>query len=63
MAFKYGVLLFIFWLLLSGHTEPLVLGLGLASVALTLCLVKRMNVIEHESDPLHLGKRFPGFFV
>jgi multicomponent Na+:H+ antiporter subunit E len=63
MAFKYGVLLFIFWLLLSGHTEPLLLGLGLASVVLTLFLVKRMNVIDHESYPMHLGSRFPAFFV
>ena len=63
MAFKYGVVLFIFWLLLSGHTEPLLLGLGLASVVLTLFLVNRMNVIDHESYPVHLGSRFPAFVV
>ena len=62
-AFSFGVLLFVFWLLLSGHLEPLLLGLGLASVALTLFLAKRMNVIDHESYPLHLSTRFPAFFV
>lgn len=62
-VFSYGVLLFIFWLLLSGHFEPLLLGLGVVSVALTVFLVKRMNVIDHESYPLHLSSRFPAFFV
>ena len=61
-AFSYGVLLFVFWLLLSGHFEPLLLGLGLASVVLTIFLAKRMNVIDHESYPLHLSSRFPAFF-
>lgn len=63
MAFKYGVLLFIFWFLLSGHTAPLLLGLGLASVLLTVFLTKRMYVIDHESYPLHLSSRFPAFFL
>lgn len=62
-AFSYGVLLFVFWLLLSGQFEPLLLGLGLTSVALTIFLLKRMNVIDHESYPLHLSSRFPAFFM
>ena len=63
MAFKYGILLFLFWLLLSGHFEPLLLGLGLASVALTVFLIKRMNVIDHETYPLHLSTRLSAFIV
>ncbi|MCW8826524.1 MAG: Na+/H+ antiporter subunit E [Gammaproteobacteria bacterium] len=63
MAFKYGVFLFMFWLLLSGHFEPLLLGLGLASVMLTIFLTKRMYVIDHESYPLHLSSRLPTFLV
>jgi len=63
MAFSYGVLLFVFWLLLSGHFEPLLLGLGLASVMLTILLTKRMNVIDHESYPLHLSSRLPAFLA
>jgi multicomponent Na+:H+ antiporter subunit E len=43
--------------------EPLLLGLGVASVALTVFLSHRMNVIDHESYPLHLSSKFPGFFV
>lgn len=62
-TFSYGVFLFIFWLLLSGHLSPLLLGLGLSSVALTIVLAKRMNVIDHESYPLHLSSQLPRFFV
>lgn len=63
MAFRYGVFLFVFWFLLSGHIEPLLLGLGLASVVLTIFLMKRMNVIDHESYPIHLSSRLPAFLV
>ena len=62
-TFSYGILLFVFWLLLSGHFEPLLLGLGLVSVVVTIFLAKRMNIIDHESYPLHLLARFPAFLV
>lgn len=63
MAFFYGALLFMFWLLLSGHFEPLLLALGLGSVALTILLMKRMNFIDRECYPFHLSSRFPIFFA
>jgi len=63
ITFSYGILLFVFWLLLSGHFDPLMLGFGLASVLLTLFLVKRMNIIDDESYPLHLLSKLPAFFV
>ena len=63
VAFKYGILLFLFWLLLSGYFEPLLLGLGLASVALTVFLIKRMNIIDHETYSFHLYSRLPAFFI
>jgi multicomponent Na+:H+ antiporter subunit E len=62
-SFSFVVLLFLFWILLSGHLEPLLLGLGMASIALTVFLSRRMNIIDHESYPLHLSLKFPGFFV
>jgi multicomponent Na+:H+ antiporter subunit E len=62
-SFSFAVLLFLFWIFLSGHLEPLLLGLGIASVALTVFLSRRMNVIDHESYPLHLSLKFPGFFI
>lgn len=61
--FSFAVPLFLYWIFLSGHFEPLLLGLGVASVALTIFLSHRMNVIDNESYPLHLSSRFPGFFV
>lgn len=62
-TFSYSILLFLFWLVLSGRFEPLLLGLGLASVVLTAFLVKRMNIIDHESYPLHLSSQFPAFII
>ena len=62
-AFGFAVLLFIFWILLSGYFTPLLLGLGLASVALTIFLSMRMNVIDHESYPVQLSFKLPKFFV
>lgn len=62
-TFLYGVLLFVFWFLLSGHQAPLLLGLGLFSVVLTVFLVNRMNVIDKESFPLHLSLRTPGYLI
>ena len=62
-SYSFAALLFLFWIFLSGHLEPLLVGFGVASVALTIFLSKRMNVIDHESYPLHLSSKFPGFFV
>jgi multicomponent Na+:H+ antiporter subunit E len=49
-----GIALGILWVLLSSHFEPLLLGLGVASVLLTLIIALRMDVIDHESHPFHL---------
>ena len=61
-SFSFVVLLFLFWILLSGHLTPLLLGLGLASVALTFFLSRRMNVIDNESYPLYLSSKLPVFY-
>lgn len=47
-----AVLIYIYWLLLSGHTEPLLLSLGIISTLLTIFLASRMRVIDDESYPL-----------
>ena len=60
---SYTAFLFVFWLLLSGHLEPLMLGLGLVSVVLTVILVKRMTLVDHESYPLHLSPKIPAFLA
>ena len=60
---SFGVLLFVLWVLLSGHFSFFLLSLGVASVGLTLWLVKRMDVIDHESHPVHLYSKFPVFII
>ncbi len=62
-ALSFAVLLFIFWILLSGHFTPLLLCLGVASVALTVFIATRMKVIDHESYPIHISLKLPAFFV
>ncbi len=61
--FSFGALLFVLWILLSGKFSLLLLSLGGGSVVLTLFLAKRMNVIDHESYPVHLYAKFPSFFA
>ncbi len=49
-----GIGLLGLWLLLSSHFEPLLVGLGVASTVVTVYLAARMDLIDHESHPLHL---------
>jgi multicomponent Na+:H+ antiporter subunit E len=45
----------LFWLLLSGHYTPLLLGLGLASVLLVVWFQRRMDRIDREPIALRPG--------
>ena len=62
-AISFTSLLCVFWIILSGHFEPLMLGLGLLSVALTVFLAKRMKLVDHESYPFHIFSQLPTFFI
>lgn len=57
-ALGLGVILFTFWVLLSGHYTPFLLSLGVLSSALVVFIAMRMDVVDHEGIPLHLGGRF-----
>jgi len=61
-VFSFGAMLFALWALLSGQFSLLLLSLGGGSVALTLYFANRMRVIDHESYPVHLYSRLPGYF-
>lgn len=50
-------MLFAAWLTLSGHFEPLLLGLGVASCAAVVLITRRMDVVDREGQPLHLTLR------
>ncbi len=45
------------WLLWSGRSEPLLLVFGILSVVVVILLTLRMDVIDEESEPYHLGFR------
>ena len=52
-AFGLGATLFAFWLALSGHYTPMLLGFGIGSCVLVVYLSHRMDVIDEEGVPLH----------
>ncbi len=54
-AIGLGLSLTLLWLLLSGIYTPLLLGLGTVSVLLTTLIALRMNVVDREGQPFHLG--------
>lgn len=62
-ALSLGLVLAIVWLLLSGFFVPLLLSLGLASIILVLLIARRMDVIDHEGQPLHLSWKITFYWV
>lgn len=57
-----AVALALVWFLLSGHTEALLLGLGVVSVLVTVALAWRMDVTDQESHPVLAGLRYTAFW-
>ena len=51
------------WFLLSGHTDPLLLGFGAVSCVLALLAARRLGVVDREGFPLHLWRRIPGYWL
>lgn len=46
-----------FWLLLSGMFTPFLLAAGVGSALAVLTFARRMDVVDHEGHPIHLGWR------
>jgi multicomponent Na+:H+ antiporter subunit E len=46
-----------FWLLLSGLYTPFLLAAGAGSALAVLAFARRMDVVDHEGHPIHLGWR------
>ena len=63
---KHTVSLFItlsaFWLLNSGHYSLLILFLGFVSITLVLVIANKMDVVDQESQPMHLKRNIFGYF-
>nr|WP_241263084.1 Na+/H+ antiporter subunit E [Parahaliea mediterranea] len=53
----------IFWLANSGHYSGLLLGLGALSVLVVSWISHRMDVVDHESIPLHLLFKLPRYLL
>ena len=51
------------WLLMSGHYNPLLIGLGIASCALATFLADRIGATDSEGLPLHLMFGLPLYLV
>lgn len=62
-AIGLGLGLSALWLLLSGFFEPLLLSLGLISVLLCVYLAHRMDVVDHETMPLHISNGILSYLV
>lgn len=56
-------LIFLFWFILSGQAEVLMLSLGLLSTLLSIFLSKRMEKMDHESYHFHLTVRLFSYWL
>jgi multicomponent Na+:H+ antiporter subunit E len=56
-TFSLFLVLMAVWLLLSGHYTPLITGFGIASCLMAALIAKRMEVVDKEGHPLHLGPK------
>jgi len=55
------ILLALFWLVNSGHYTFLIISLGAVSIAIVVLIAHRMDVVDHESQPIHLSLKYPSF--
>ena len=53
----------VFWLANSGHYNALMLSLGALSIAVIVYIAHRMDVIDHEAQPIHLTLKIPGYYA
>ncbi len=56
-AISLTVVMFVVWLLLSGYFEPLLIIFGVLSCLAVVAIAGRMDVVDREGHPIHLGWR------
>lgn len=56
-ALSLVIILFAFWLLLSGFFVPFLLTMGLLSAIAVAMLGRRMDLVDHEGHPIQLSWR------
>ena len=57
-----ATVLFVFWLILSGHYTALLIVLGIVTVAGTVMLARRMRIVDTEGHPIELAPRAPAYW-
>ena len=62
-AVSLGLVLFVTWLLLSGFFEVLLLTFGVVSCVLVVWIAHRMDMVDREGHPIHLGVRIVGYWI
>jgi len=62
-AFSLGGLLFLIWLLLSGHYTPLLISFGAASCVLIVLIARRMEIVDSEGHSLYWLFRMPRYWL
>ncbi len=58
-----SMMLFAFWLALSGHYTVFLMAMGALSVAVCVVVAKRMRILDLEGHPSHFLKAWPSFFI
>jgi multicomponent Na+:H+ antiporter subunit E len=57
------VCLYLFWLLLSGLFTPFLLASGVGCALAVVWFARRMDVVDHEGHPIHLGAKALVYWV
>lgn len=53
-ALSLWIVLFLFWLALSGHYTPFLISLGAVAAAFCVFVALRMGAVDEEGHPIHL---------
>ena len=53
----------VFWLANSDQYTPFLLLLGVISIVFVLFIAHRMDVVDQESQPVHLTLKLPGYYA
>jgi len=56
------VVLYVFWLLLSGFFTPFLMTVGAVAAVGVMLLARRMEVVDHEGHPFRLSWRLVGYW-
>jgi len=61
-ALSFALILFVFWLLLSGFFTGFLVSVGALAAIAIVALGRRMDVIDQEGHPVHLSWRVFGYW-